>query len=136
MKFLRIVLLVASLVCFSGFLGIFVPLDSLAVVVTRYGADAPPSEPLFEYVFRLGAAVMAACGFFYLVLASDPRRFGILVPVSGGAILFVGLVLLGTGFSSGMLSQIFIADFLSCVVLGSTIVVTWLMWGRGRKENA
>jgi hypothetical protein len=131
MKILRIVLLAAGLVCLSGLIGIFVPIEAVGSLVASYGINEGLSGPMFEYVFRLSAAVVASCGFFYLFLAYNPRRHGALVPVSGAAIIFVGLVLLLTGFSTDMAAPFFVADFLSCVFLGSAILVTWMLWGRG-----
>ncbi len=130
MKALRVFLAVAGLVCLSGFLGVVVPPEVMARTATRYGVEAPAAGPLFTYVFRLAAAVVASCGVFYLVLASDPKRHGLLVPVGGAALLFVGAVLGVTGSSAGMVPGVFLLDALSCAGVGLGILVTWAVWGR------
>jgi hypothetical protein len=131
MKALRIALGAASFVCFSGLIGVFVPMSHIARLAVRYGGAGTAPGPEFEYLFRLTAAVMAGCGAFYGILAWNPRAHGSLVPVSGGAILFVGLVLLVAGLSAGMITWVVLSDFLSCALVGAAILVTWLLWGRG-----
>ncbi|MHC5039864.1 MAG: hypothetical protein ACYTHM_21365 [Planctomycetota bacterium] len=133
MKAVRFTLAIAGISCLAGVIGLFIPMDGITVLATRYGLKGTPSGPFYTYLFRLTTAVITGCGVFYLFLAWDPRRHGVLVPVSGAAIVFVGVVLLATGFSSGMVTQVFLFDFLSCLLIGSAIIVTWALWGRGEK---
>jgi hypothetical protein len=130
MKILRILLLVAALMCLSGLIGVFLPMDAFAKLAVRYGGGAGVRGPFFEYVFRLLSAVVASCGSFYLLLAKDPGRHGPLVPVGGGALVFVGGVVLVTGLSCGMQSLVFLMDFLGCTLLGGLILASWAVWGR------
>jgi len=135
MKALRLLLLLAALMCLSGFIGVFLPMEAVGKLAARYGAGGDVSKPFFEYLFRLLSAAVASCGVFYLLLAKDPARHGPLVPVGGGALAFVGAVVLGTGLSAGMPGLVYVLDFLGCTLLGGLILAAWAAWGRKGPEG-
>lgn len=136
MKLLRVLLLAAGVMCLCGLAGVVLPMRSFLALASNYGAGPGVDQPLFEYVFRLSSAVVGSCGVFYLVLAMNPRQHGALVPVGGGALLFVGAVLAGTGLWTGMPVAVFLIDFAGCALLGALILAAWWAWGRGGEDAA
>jgi hypothetical protein len=135
MKALRLFLLLAGLMCLSGLAGVFLPMEAFAKLAARYGAGGDVARPFFEYLFRLLSATVASCGIFYLILAKNPERHGPLVAAGGGALVFVGAVVLGTGLSAGMPVIVTVLDFLGCAILGGLILAAWGAWGRKGAEG-
>ncbi len=62
---------------------------------------------------------------FFIILALNPVKYGVLVPFSGLAAVFVGVVCFITGLAVGMPAVWFLGDSLSCAVLGVLILVFW-----------
>ena len=130
MKALRIFLYLAAVICLSGFVGVVMPMRFVTPLAARYGMPEGTAGPFFTYVFRLAAAVIAGCSVFFFFLARDPKRHGVLVPSAGGMLVFVGVVLMITGFGAGMLPQVALLDGLSSMLVGGAILLSWLLWGR------
>jgi ABC-type Mn2+/Zn2+ transport system permease subunit len=62
---------------------------------------------------------------FFIILALDPMKYPVLVPFSGLAAVFIGVVCGVTGLAVGMPALWFLGDSLSCALLGVLIVVFW-----------
>jgi predicted tellurium resistance membrane protein TerC len=130
----RTFLVLAAVLCLSGFIGVFLPPHIVTHMAARYGMTEGTGGPFFTYVFRLAAAVIAGCSVFFFFLARDPKRHGPLVPAAGGMLVFVGIVLMITGLGTGMLPEVALMDGLSSTLLGAGIVLSWLLWARGKRE--
>jgi len=64
-------------------------------------------------------------GVFFVILALHPMKYGVLVPFSGLAAVFLGVVCAIAGLVVGMPVLWFLGDSVSCTVLGVLIVVFW-----------
>ena len=84
-----------------------------------------PDSPLFEYAARLMSAMYVAVGVFFVILALDPMKYGVMVPFTGLAAIFLGVVCAITGLVVRMPVLWFLGDSVSCAVLGILIVLFW-----------
>ncbi|MHC4599298.1 MAG: hypothetical protein ACYS47_09865 [Planctomycetota bacterium] len=133
MKALKVLLVLAAVICLAGLAGVVLPMRFISPLAKWYGMGEGSGGPFFVYTFRMAAAVIAGCSVFFFLLSLDPGRHGALVPAAGGLFVFVGTVLMITGFSTGMLPYAVLMDGLSCTLVGGGIVLSWLLWGRGGK---
>jgi hypothetical protein len=64
-------------------------------------------------------------GAFFVILALHPMKYGAMVPFSGLAAVFLGVVCGITGLAVGMSPPWFLGDSLSCLIVGVLILVFW-----------
>ena len=129
---LKVCLWVAGFGCLLSLFGLFMPIESIEAFAKAFGGQAFPQSPIFLYAIRVMAATYVAAGAFYIILAVRPMNYGGLVPVSGVAAAFVGVVCWATGLAVGMPPVWYLGDALSCIVLGILIV---LFWRRAKKAS-
>ena len=125
MRALKICLWITGIGCLLSVFGMFLPVRLLESIVKAFGGRAFPDSPLFLYALRAMSATYVAVGVFFVILALRPMDFGVLVPFSGLAAVFLGVVCAITGPAVGMPLLWFLCDSLSCAVLGVLIVVFW-----------
>ncbi len=125
MRALKICLWIAGVSCLLSVFGMFLPVRLLESVAGVFGGEAFPDSPMFLYVLRVVSATYVAVGVFYVILAMHPVNYGVLVPFSGLAAVFVGVVCAITGLAVGMPLLWFLGDSASCTVLGVLILVFW-----------
>jgi len=124
MRVLKTCLWIAGLLCLLAVFGVFLPLRVLQSLASAFGGSLPEG-PVFVYMVRVMSATYVAIGVFYVMLARDPIRYGVMVPFSGVAALSVGACCGLFGVLSGMPLLWFLGDFLCCVVLGVLILAFW-----------
>jgi len=125
MRGLKICLWIAGVVCLLSVFGVFLPVSMWESIVKFFGIESLPDSPLFLYAACLMSVTYAAIGVFFIILARRPMDYGIMVPFSGLAAVFVGVACWITGLAVGMPALWFLGDSLSCVVLGVLIFVFW-----------
>jgi len=94
-------------------------------MVEYFGIESLPDSPLFFYMARVTSAMAVWIGVFFIILALSPMKYGVMVPFTGLASVFLGAVCAITGLVVGMPALWFLGDSLSCVVLGVLIFVFW-----------
>ncbi len=125
MRALKVCLWIAGLGCLLSVPGIFLPISAWESIARFFGVESLPDSPLFWYAARLMSATYAAVGVFFIILALHPMKYGVMVPFSGLAAMFIGVVCAITGRAVGLPTLWFLGDSLSCLVLGILIVVFW-----------
>jgi len=126
MSGLKICLWIAGIGCLlSVFVMFFLPVSTWASVTKFFGVESLPDLPLFLYTARRMSSVCAALGVFFIILARNPMKYGAMVPFSGLAVVFVGMVCWVTGLVVEMPPRWILADSMSCVVLGTLIFAFW-----------
>jgi len=125
MRALKICLWIAGIVCLLSVFGMFLPISALQSIAKIFGVESLPDSPVFVYVVRLMLASYVGVGVFFVILALDPMKYGVLVPFSGVASVLLGIVCAIVGLVAAMPSLWFLCDSLSCVVLGVLILVFW-----------
>lgn len=125
MRALKICLWITGIACLLSVAGLFLPVSACGSIAAFFGIETLPDSPLVMYAIRVMSATYAAVGVFFIILALNPMRFGLLVPFSGLAALFIGVVCGITGLAVAMPLLWFLGDSLSCIVLGALIFVFW-----------
>ncbi len=125
MRALKICLWIAGVGCLLSVFGMFLPMPVFESIAKSFGIELLPDSPLLVYAVRLMSATYAAVGVFFIILALDPMKYGVMVPFSGLGAVFVGVVCAIAGLSTAMPLWWFLGDSLSCLVLGVLILVFW-----------
>ena len=127
MRALKICLWIAGILCLLSIFGIFLPIAAWESIAKFFGTDSLglPDSPLVEYMVRLGSAMFVATGVYLIILALHPMKYPVLIPFTGLAGLFLGMVCGITGLVAEMPPLWFLGDSLSCLVLGILILLFW-----------
>ena len=125
MRALKICLWIAGILCLLSVFGMFLPIRVIESLAKAFGVQTLPDSPLCLYALRVVSATYVGVGVFFIILALRPVNYGVLVPFSGLAAVFLGVVCGITGLAVGMPVLWFLGDSLSCTVLGVLIVVFW-----------
>ena len=127
MRGLKICLWIAAVACLLSVAGIFLPLSSWESVANFFGIESLhlPDSPLVEYAVRLMSATYVAVGVYLIMLALHPMKYPALIPFTGLASVFLGVVCGITGLIIKMPVLWFLGDSLGCLVLGILILAFW-----------
>jgi len=125
MRGLKICLWITGIACLLSVAGLFLPLSAFESIAGFFGIETLPDSPLIMYAIRTMSATYIGTGVFFIILALNPVKYGVLVPFSGLAAIFIGVVCAITGSIVGMPAIWYLGDFLSCAVLGFLIVLFW-----------
>jgi len=125
MRGLKICLWVTGIVCLLSVVGVFLSISTLESIAGFFGMETLPDSPLVMYAIRTMSATFAGIGVFFIILALNPVKYGVLVPFSGIVAVFIGVVCFITGLAAGMPALWFLGDTLSCLVLGVLILMFW-----------
>jgi len=125
MRGLKICLWITGILCLLVVVALFFPLQVFEYFANLLGVEMLSDSPLFEYAIRTIAATFMGIGVFFIILALNPVKYGVLVPFSGMAAVFIGMVCLISGPIAGIPTLWYLGDALSCLVLGILILVFW-----------
>ena len=127
MRTLKIILWIAGILCLLSGFGLFLPISTLEAIAKFFEAESPglAESPLFVYVVRVCSAMAVAMGVYLIILALHPMKYPVLIPFTGLAAVFLGVVCGITGLVASMPPLWFLGDSLSCLVLGILILLFW-----------
>jgi hypothetical protein len=125
MRALKICLWVAGILCLLSVFGMFLPLSAFESIAKFFGVESLPDSPVVEYAVRAVSATYVGVGIFFVILALNPVKYGVMVPFSGLCAIFIGVVCAITGVSVRMPALWYLGDSVPCVVLGVLILVFW-----------
>ncbi|MCK4850803.1 MAG: hypothetical protein KAT11_05595 [Phycisphaerae bacterium] len=127
MRALKICLWIAGIGCLLSVFGMFLPISAWESIAKYFGIESLhlPDSPLVEYALRLMSATYVAVGAYLVILALNPMKYGVIVPFTGLAAVFLGVVCAITGLAVGMSVLWFLGDSVSCAILGVLILVFW-----------
>jgi hypothetical protein len=122
---LKICLWIAGILCLLSVVGMFLPLRVVESLARAFGVQTLPDSPLVVYAVRVMSATYAGVGVFFIILALRPMDYGVMVPFSGSAAVFLGVACGITGLAVAMPPLWILGDFVSCTLLGVLILVFW-----------
>ncbi len=125
MRALKICLWIAGILCLLSVFGMFLPIRVVESLARAFGGEAFPDSPLVMYAVRVMSATYAVVGVYLVILALHPMKYGVMIPFTGLASVFLGVVCGITGLVVGMPPLWVLGDFVSCTVLGVLILVFW-----------
>jgi len=137
MSGLKSCLWIAGIACLlSVCVMFFLPLSAWESIAKYFGVEALPDSPMFVYVARLTSAMWTMIGVFFIILAMNPAKYEVMIPFSGLAMVFMGMVCWVTGLVMGMPSRLVLSDALSAIVLGTLIFAFWNRAKRLQKKQS
>ena len=125
MRGLKICLWICGILCLLPVAGVFLPVSAIESFCTWMGVDSFPDSALLLYALRVCSAMAAGIGVFFIILALDPKSYGIMVPFSGIGALALGVICGIVGIRVNMPTLWFLGDALGCLVMGVLILVFW-----------
>ena len=126
MRGLKICLWIAGIGCLLGVFGMFLPVRVVESLAKVFGGQLVCTDcPLCLYALRTVSAACVGIGVFFVILALNPMKYGVMIPFAGLAAVFLGVVCGITGAAVGMPHLWFLGDSVSCTVLGVLILVFW-----------
>ena len=125
MRALKICLWITGILCLLSVVGLFPPISAFEFIAGLIGIETQPDSPLIMYAIRTMSPTFIGIGVFFIILALNPVKYGVLVPFSGIAAVFIGVVCAISGPIVGMPAFWYLGDTLSCLVLGVLILVFW-----------
>ena len=103
----------------------FLPIRVVESLARAFGVQTLPDSPLVMYAVRVMSATYAAVGVYLVILALHPMKYGVMIPFTGLASVFLGVVCGITGLAVAMPPLWVLGDFVSCTVFGVLILVFW-----------
>ncbi len=125
MRGLKICLWIAGIGCLLGVFVMFLPCRVVESLVNVFGGQLCPDCPLCLYALRTVSAACVGIGVFFVILALNPMKYGVMIPFTGLSAVFLGIVCGIAGVMVGMPPVWYLSDSLSCAVLGVLILVFW-----------
>lgn len=122
---LKICLWVSAIACLMSAPGVVLPMSYWESIAGFFGAEPLPDSPLFEYMVRLMSATYVGIGVFFIILARNPGKYGVMVPFAGYAAVLLGLTCAVTGIAISMPILWFLGDAAGCLILGVLILIFW-----------
>jgi hypothetical protein len=103
----------------------FLPVSSWESIAGAFGMESFADSPQVIYAARLLAATFTLVGVFFVILALDPLKYGVMVPFTGIAAVILGVFCATAGLLAKMPTWWYLGDALACLVLGVLILVFW-----------
>ena len=125
MRALKTCLWVTGILCLLSVVGMFLPVSAFESIAKFFGVESLPDSPVVEYAIRAMSATYAGVGIFFIILALNPAKYGVMVPFSGLCAIFIGAVCAITGIAVQMPALWYLGDSVPCLVLGALILVFW-----------
>ena len=127
MRALKICLWIAGILCLLSIGGMFLPVSAWESFLRFFGHKSLDlsDSPLVEYAVRVISATYVAIGVYLIILALHPMKYPTLIPFTGLASVFLGVVCGITGLAAAMPPLWYLGDSLSCLVLGILILLFW-----------
>ena len=78
------------------------------------GAKPVAYQAIFKYWLNMASASFGCTGVLYLMIGLDPQKYARIIPWAVGQLLFVGAVLIVTGYRLGLEKVYFLGDVAYC----------------------
>jgi hypothetical protein len=125
MRGLKICLWIAGIGCLLAGIALFLPISALDSMVKLFSEESLPSSAVSFYLLRLILATYFGIGLFYIILAREPVKYGMMIPFSGIIAVFIGVVCAVAGLVYEMPVLWFLGDATPSIVLGVLIFIFW-----------
>ena len=124
---LKSCLWIAGTLCLLSLFGIFLPISALESITKFFGVESFqfPDTPMVKYVLRVVLAMDTLTGVYLIILALNPLKYPALIPFTGLAAIFIGLVCGITGYATAIPRFWFMGDAVGCLLVGILILVFW-----------
>ncbi|MFA5424269.1 MAG: BphX family protein [Phycisphaerae bacterium] len=122
---LKVILWLTGIMCLLAIIGLFISFTTFQNFAGYFGVEQLQDTPFMNYLLRVLSVTFAAIGIYFIILATAPLRYGVLIPFSAIASIIIGAACLITGYVVKMPAKWFMADALACLILGVLIYIFW-----------
>ena len=123
MKGLKAVLWVCAVVCLLGFITAALPWQVIISFSQWFGVELPTPDALTVYVFRLFMAMFGLIGVFFVILARDPHKYGVMLQLAAYGLLSFGVFCLVGGIKYPISIGAYLGDVLFGVIAGVLLLI-------------
>lgn len=123
MKGLKVVLWVCVAGCLLSCVSAACPWSFYEAMAGFVGVDLPAPAPLLVYAMRLSLAMLGVVALFFILLATDPLKYGGMLPLGAFGLICYGAFCLVGGLWYGLPFAAYGFDMLFGVILGVLILV-------------
>lgn len=123
MNSLKITLWISAVGCLIAAPFTFLPWGIIENIFLWFGVEPIPNNLITTYLFRMACGVFALIGIFFIILAKNPFKYGVMLHLGAYGLIFLGTLCLILGLSLNMPLKLYIGDTLFGLVLGFLIVI-------------
>jgi hypothetical protein len=121
-RLLVLLLRLSGLMMLSAVIAVFMPLPWMDYFHRRMGLGPFPSAPVAEYLARLCSAVYGLIGVQLMVLASDVRRYAVMIAVTSVGVAVIAVIIGVLAFLAGMPWWWSVGDAATAVPFAAAVV--------------
>jgi len=124
MKVLKVILWISAIgSSLSGFVSAVLPWQMITGWIASSGIQPPGNEPATIYMFRLGFMAYGMMGVFFGILATNPLKYGVMLPFAACFLICYSLFRLVGGLLYQYPVWHYIGDFIIGIVFGILILI-------------
>ena len=125
MRALKVCLCVVGVFCLLAAFVMVLPFSVQESLYNVLGDEPLPRAKMFSHLIRGAGVTFFGVGIFYIILAWNPLKYGVLVPFSGAAAVLFGLWCGVSGLVTRLHAFLYVKDSLGALILGILIIVFW-----------
>ena len=123
MKGLKIVLWICAVCCLLGFVFAALPWRAFTGLCHWVGIQPPAAEAITVFMFRLSLAIFGMIGIFFVILARNPLKYGVMLLLAAYGLVCYGVSSLVGGIRYGLPVWTYAGDVIFGVVAGVLLVI-------------
>ncbi len=120
----RAIVLCAALAWGASLVFVLLPAELAWGFLTSYGLKLQVAEPLLLYWLRMAGVAFTALAILFVAILLRPQKYALLIPLLAWLHLYIGAVLLLTGWSLALPLLPWLADTAFCFCVGLGLLVT------------
>lgn len=126
----------SGLMMLSAIIAVFMPIEWMDYFHAEMGLGPFPSAPIAEYLARLCSAVYGLIGVQLLVMASDVRRYAVMIAVTAVGVAAIALIVGTLAILSGIPWWWAAGDMATAVPFAVAVIALQLRIGKAQTTDA
>ena len=124
MKALKVILWISAIGSgLSGFASAFLPWHIITGWIASSGVQPPGNESATIYMFRLGFMAYGMMGVFFGILATNPLKYGVMLPFAACFLICYALFRFVGGIAYQYPVGHYLGDFITGILFGVLILI-------------
>ncbi|MDI6752725.1 MAG: hypothetical protein QME07_07785 [bacterium] len=122
MKVLKIALWICGIGCLTVIPFMVLPWAMVENAYRWFGYEPIPAIPTAMYLFRIACGIFGLIGVYFIILAQNPLRYGLMLSLGAYGLISFGLLCLVVGIILKMSPMFYIGEASFPLVLGIIIL--------------
>ncbi|MGA1871898.1 MAG: hypothetical protein ACMUJM_25540 [bacterium] len=123
MKGLKIILWICAICCLLSFIFAALPWRAIATWFHWVGIQSPAAEAITVFMLRLSLVIFGIIGVFFAILARNPLKYGVMLPLAAYGLVGYGIFSLVAGMRYGLPVWAYSGDVIFGVVAGVLVLI-------------